>query len=401
MPWRLSRTTSSKASRGTSNTGRSSLRARSTWPPAAFTRMSTRPRERSSSSRAAPTCASSSTSATRASASPPRRRISSAFCSARIPPPVEDRHDGALGGQPAGHGAAERPAPARHHRDATGQRKRIVAHAGSVRRAVHAPAPRPATCNSVIIARAAEGASLSSAARRRGNPRGGPRRLARARRGRGGRREPWVSLAGFRWIGLSLAPSFTLRAELATDGSHAARALGGRAARGSGRERPPRARRAPRSSSPCGRRPGCASSRSSCSRSPGSASRRCSSPGRPSGRGPVADLYARLGEAAGRPLAGRPPGAAGAGRLGGRGREPDGRGGKDLDAGGRAAVQAASVAGARRLSGCWRSGRLEPRHAVGRRRDGWRSGSSSPCPLYMSSCPRDRTTKRFGGAVRL
>ena len=29
------------------------------------------------------------------------------------------------------------------------------------------------------------------------------------------------SLAGFRWIGLSLAPSFTLRAELATDGSHA------------------------------------------------------------------------------------------------------------------------------------------------------------------------------------
>src|SRR2546425_465411 len=63
VPWRLSWSTSSRASTGTSNTGRLSLRARATLPPAALTRISMRPRAFSSSSRARRTCPASSTSA--------------------------------------------------------------------------------------------------------------------------------------------------------------------------------------------------------------------------------------------------------------------------------------------------------------------------------------------------
>ena len=82
VPWRLSRSTSSRASTGTSNAGRLSLRARATLPPAALTRMSTRPRASSSWSRACSSCPSSSTSAMSTEASPPSRRIAAACASA-------------------------------------------------------------------------------------------------------------------------------------------------------------------------------------------------------------------------------------------------------------------------------------------------------------------------------
>jgi hypothetical protein len=82
VPWRLSLSASSNASIGTSNTGRSSLRARATFPPAALISMSTASHCCITASRAIFTCCSSSTSATSAVASPPSRRISSALASA-------------------------------------------------------------------------------------------------------------------------------------------------------------------------------------------------------------------------------------------------------------------------------------------------------------------------------
>src|ERR1051325_7572630 len=73
-PCRLSRSTSSKASSGTSNTGRSSLRARATLPPAALMRMSTRPRVSSSSSLAERTLATPSVPYTVTLSMPAARR---------------------------------------------------------------------------------------------------------------------------------------------------------------------------------------------------------------------------------------------------------------------------------------------------------------------------------------